>query len=281
MGNKQDIIGASFKNTADEPTAGLPGSNTRPTRPASPFNADFDGDEYPSIAARGTSSTVEQKNLTDEPKPPVSPPETPVAKSTYLNKLEWVTPAGAPRGFSIAYNAISEDQELALIQWLDTVGKWEHITGLREDAAGRRVQHQGYIYGYKTRAVTKCDPLTGPIAAVAKELAAAGAMPEPTQVIVNEYSASQHIAPHTDAKVFGDTICGLSLGEGTSMTFRSSTSPETEICLPARSLMRMTGYARHACTHGIARSSTYLGPDGERVAKGAKYRRISVTYRTV
>jgi alkylated DNA repair dioxygenase AlkB len=147
----------------------------------------------------------------------------------------------------------------------------------------RRVQHYGYRYDYRARAVTSdmyLGALPDWLADLGNRLHADGhiALP-PTQVIINEYLAGQGIAPHVDCEpCFGDTIISLSLGSACVMNF-SHLKSDTEIpvLLEPRSLVIMRGESRYDWKHGIpARKSDVY--HGETIPRG---RRVSVTFRTV
>ena len=93
------------------------------------------------------------------------------------------------------------------------------------DDLKRRVQHYGWRYRYKARAVTRDDYL-GPLPAWAQEIArrlddpAKGLMTRaPDQLIVNEYTPGQGISQHVDRPVFGPVIASLSLGSACVMKF--------------------------------------------------------------
>lgn len=162
---------------------------------------------------------------------------------------------------------ISVDEERELIEAID--GQlW--LNDLK-----RRVQHYGYKYDYKARAVT-ADSYLGSLSdwliPVTRKLPF-----KPDQAIVNEYLPGQGISSHVDCvPCFADTIASLSLGSGAMMQFVNG-QEKHDLYLKPRSLIILSGPARYEWTHAIpARKSDVV--DGFKIERG---RRISVTFRTV
>lgn len=147
----------------------------------------------------------------------------------------------------------------------------------------RRVQHYGYKYDYKARAVHNdayLGPLPGWLSSVCKKLYNDGIFSHiPDQVIVNEYLPGQGISAHTDCiPCFADTIASLSLGSACVMDFFNPKANEKKsIALPERSLITLTGQARYEWKHAIpARKLDII--DGVKVERN---RRVSLTFRNV
>lgn len=146
----------------------------------------------------------------------------------------------------------------------------------------RRVQHYGYKYDYKKRAVSL--QYLGELPAWAKKLAGRlhqeGLPPQiPDQLIVNEYKPGQGIARHIDCvPCFGDTILSLSLGSACVMNFTHiPAGTKTALLLQPGSLLILQGEARYQWQHGIAPRQR----DKYRGAEFARTRRVSLTFRTV
>ena len=162
---------------------------------------------------------------------------------------------------------ISAEEERALMKAIDGQ-PW--LNDLK-----RRVQHYGYKYDYKERAV-KPDSYLGPLpdwlGPVTHKLPF-----KPDQAIVNEYEPGQGISAHIDCvPCFGATIASLSLGSGAIMQF-SNRNEKQEIYLEPRSLIVLSGEARFRWAHAIpARKSDTLG--GFKIDRS---RRLSLTFRTV
>lgn len=139
----------------------------------------------------------------------------------------------------------------------------------------RRVQHYGYKYDYKARAVT-ADSYLGSLPdwlmPVTQKLPF-----KPDQAIVNEYLPRQGISAHVDCvPCFSDTIASLSLGSGAVMQFTNGLEKH-DLYLEPRSLIILSGPARYEWTHAIpARKSDMV--DGFKIERG---RRVSLTFRTV
>ena len=147
----------------------------------------------------------------------------------------------------------------------------------------RRVQHYGYRYDYRARAVTE-DAFLGKLPGWLQELATelqsyARFEQTPDQVIINEYEPGQGISAHVDCvPCFSETIASLSLLSACTMNFEERTSGERRhVVLAPRSLLVLRGPSRYCWTHSIpARQSDMI--DGRRVARG---RRVSLTFRKV
>lgn len=147
----------------------------------------------------------------------------------------------------------------------------------------RRVQHYGYKYDYKARAVGNDDylgPLPDWLASFSKKLHDNGIFPStPDQVIVNEYLPGQGISAHIDCvPCFADTIASLSLGSPCIMEFSDTqTSEKKSIVLEDRSLIILSGPARYKWQHAIpARKSDIVNG-----IKTERARRASLTFRNV
>lgn len=170
-------------------------------------------------------------------------------------------------GLSYLPDFISAEEERALIEAID------HQPWLSD--LKRRVQHYGYKYDYKARAVTN-DAYLGPLPdwlmPVIQKLSF-----KPDQAIVNEYEPGQGISAHVDCvPCFDEMIASLSLGSGATMQFRKENEKQ-EIYLEPRSLTILSGPARYEWTHAIpARKSDMVSG-----FKIERERRISLTFRTV
>ena len=76
---------------------------------------------------------------------------------------------------------------------------------------------------------------------------------EPNEIMVIEYASGQGLDPHIDGPFWGDVIGSLSLGREAVMRFSPRSAPDQaiDVPLPARSLVLMTGPARHNWYHAI------------------------------
>lgn len=144
----------------------------------------------------------------------------------------------------------------------------------------RQVQHYGYRYDYKARAIDhsmRLGSLPEFATIIAKRLLILGLIDEmPDQLIVNEYLPGQGIAAHVDCEpCFKDRIVTVSLGSACEMDFISTTGPIKSALLEVGSGLLLSGDARYKWMHRIrARKS-----DRNRSAQRA--RRVSLTYRNV
>ena len=148
-----------------------------------------------------------------------------------------------------------------------------------QDDLKRRVQHYGYKYDYKARAVNRSMYVgrLPPFAIeVVQQLMSHGLISGfPDQLIVNEYQAGQGISAHVDCEpCFKDTIVTVSLGSTYEMDFISLES--REVCstlLEPGSALVLGRAGRYQWMHRIrARKSDHGVPRG---------RRVSLTYRNV
>lgn len=178
-------------------------------------------------------------------------------------------------GLQLISDFVSLEQQHELLATIDSL-PW------RNDLE-RRVQHYGWVYDYKRRAVDASMYL-GPLPSWALQLATRlrdeGSMAKlPDQLIVNEYVPGQGIAKHVDCKpCFGPVVASLSLGSATTMVLQRGREPDKlELRLPIRSLLILAEDARYVWSHMIpARQSDMV--DGVRRARA---RRVSLTFRTV
>lgn len=147
----------------------------------------------------------------------------------------------------------------------------------------RRVQHYGYKYDYKSRAIGN-DSYLGPLpewlSSLSKKLHDNRIFPSvPDQIIVNEYLPGQGISAHIDCvPCFADTIASLSLGSPCVMEFSNLKIGEKKsILLEDRSLIVLSGPARYEWQHAIpARKSDIING-----IKTDRARRVSLTFRNI
>lgn len=179
-----------------------------------------------------------------------------------------------PEDFVIVPDFLTKSEEDELIQAIDAA-PWN------QDLK-RRVQHYGFRYDYKARAVSLRDRL-GELpdwaADVARRLVDYGYFTSPPdQVIVNEYKPGQGINPHTDRSTcFGPSVASLSLGSDIVMDFTDGAGKSGSVLLPRRSMLILRGSSRTVWRHGIAprrRDTNSLGTF-------VRTRRVSLTFRTV
>lgn len=180
-----------------------------------------------------------------------------------------------PPGIVYFDGFLSPDEEAAVTARLDA-GEWS--TALK-----RRVQHFGYRYDYKARAVTP-DAYLGPLppwlGVFAERLVSEGYCRNlPDQVIANEYLPGQGISAHVDCvPCFDDTIVSISLLSACEMVFRDLRGPAVcGVLLYPRSGVLLRDSGRYGWTHEIpARKSDIV--NGIRITRS---RRISLTFRRV
>lgn len=140
--------------------------------------------------------------------------------------------------------------------------EWKKVSG--RGSNGRRVQHYGYAYNYQSRSVKYLGPMPDCLSELIRRC-----LPDEEwdQCLVNEYTAGQGIAWHTDAACFGPKIVSMSFGSPATMQFKLG-GAKTEAVLRPGSVCIMTGAARRQAQHCIPG-----------MPKGA--RRVSLTFRSV
>ena len=147
------------------------------------------------------------------------------------------------------------------------------------DDLSRRVQHYGWRYDYKARAITPdmhIGALPDWLERLAQKLYDAELFEaKPEQVIVNEYEPGQGIATHIDHRGFGPTVCTISLLDNWEMDFSENWRDKQPTLLKRGSCVLLTGPSRSEWQHGIAPRKT----DDNR--QRHRKRRISLTFRTV
>ena len=190
--------------------------------------------------------------------------------------LSGLQDVGAVPGLKIWESFLTGEEQAECVREVDAAGDmW------REDLK-RRVQHYGWLYDYKAKAITSdmhVGPLPDWLARIAKKLYDDTGLFErvPEQVIVNEYEPGQGIATHTDHPGFGPTVCTISLLDDWEMDFSENWKDKIPALLQRGSCVLMTDEARHIWQHGIAKRKSEQTPNGKRDRK----RRLSLTFRTV
>lgn len=174
---------------------------------------------------------------------------------------------------------LNESEESRIVEEIDRSEWSRDLT--------RRVQHYGWAYDYRRRAVAdsmRLGELPTWAATIAGRLVSAGVLPEiPDQVIVNEYVGKQGIAGHTDHDSFAEGIAMISLLESWEMVFRERIERRNKraFMLERRSVAVMTGEARYDWMHEIPRRKWERRSPGSGAAKTLRGRRLSLTFRKV
>ena len=179
-------------------------------------------------------------------------------------------------GLTIAEGFLTPEQQAYCIKRVDSAeGQWLNDLS-------RRVQHYGWRYDYKARAITPDmhigalpDWLTELSHRLYDETGLFDRVPE--QVIVNEYLPGQGIATHIDHPGFGPTVCTISLLDDWEMDFSENWKDKSPALLQRGSCVLLTGDARSVWQHGIAPRKSESTEAGRRPRK----RRLSLTFRTV
>ena len=181
-------------------------------------------------------------------------------------------------GLQFLPSFLTPEQEADCVRRIDAAeGQW------RNDLR-RRVQHYGWRYDYKVRAITPdmhIGVLPDWLAALAKRLYEETGLFDrvPEQVIVNEYEPGQGIATHIDHLGFGATVCTISLLDDWEMDFSENWKDKSPALLHRRSCVLLTGDSRSAWQHGIASRKREYSESGK--LERRRSRRLSLTFRTV
>ena len=172
---------------------------------------------------------------------------------------------------------LDDDEQHVAVKHIDA-NQW------RKDL-GRRVQHYGWRYDYRSRTITSdmyLGPLPGWITKIAEHLCNETELFDriPDQVIVNEYKPGQGIALHADKDCFGATVATISLGDDWEMKFRpvkESSDEDKSIMLQRGSALILTDDARFQWMHGIDKRKI----ERDKLNLRKRRRRVSLTFRTV
>ena len=187
-----------------------------------------------------------------------------------------VQDAASVPGLHFVEEFLTPEEQAYCVQRIDVAkGEW------RNDLS-RRVQHYGWRYDYKARAITPdmhLGSLPNWLANVAQKLYDETGLFDrvPEQVIVNEYLPGQGIATHIDHKGFGPTVCMVSLLDDWEMDFSKNWKNKNPALLKQGSVVLLDGPARDIWQHGIAPRRSEPTTNGRRDRK----RRLSMTFRTV
>lgn len=179
------------------------------------------------------------------------------------------------RGLKYVPEFLTKEEHAAL--WLE-INRESWLGDLK-----RRVQHYGWKYDYRSRAIDYSmflGALPPWALKLAHRLKNENYISElPDQVIINEYEPGQGIANHIDCEpCFGDTVISISLGSPCVMDFINiKTKEKIEAILEPRSMVVIAGESRKLWTHGIIGRKTDVF-NGQRIDRRL---RISLTFRKV
>ncbi len=208
----------------------------------------------------------------DEPRGLVTPDHI---NYTLSGQAEMQEASSVP-GLKFVAGFLTPEEQHECVERVDAaVDEW------RRDLA-RRVQHYGWRYDYKARAITPDmhlgalpDWLSNLAYRLYEETGQFDRVPE--QVIVNEYQPGQGIAMHIDHQGFGPTVCTISLLDDWEMDFSSDWKHKQPALLQRGSCVLLTGASRSKWQHGIAPRKSEILASGRR----NRERRLSLTFRTV
>ncbi|GAM84036.1 hypothetical protein ANO11243_020270 [Dothideomycetidae sp. 11243] len=202
-----------------------------------------------------------------------------------------------PAGLSIIHGFVSEDEELAILSFLEEQA-W------RTDLS-RRSLHFGGTYCV----MPPRDSSPGTRRRIEQTIITAPSMPaelefvlqrmvdrglyvdsaRPAYCIVNEYRPGQGISAHVENFRFGEPVCALTLAGCDTMRFhqlqkphdgsvrsgKAASAPRSgkrqDVDMARRSLLIMRGEARHSWQHEIVRGRTRSRPPA--------WKRVSLTFR--
>jgi alkylated DNA repair dioxygenase AlkB len=190
-------------------------------------------------------------------------------------------------GVTIVPGFITHGEETALLATVDRDDRWD--TGPASTQASRRTQHFGYAYDYRIQGASADSPVQEPppqVASLVRRMRSEIAEADKgfDQITLQEYTAGQGIPPHIDTVwAFGPVLASISLLSDCVMRFRpvfgvlDDPAAVTDLLLPRRSLLLLSGSARYHFSHAIlARKHDVV--DGNVVPRG---RRLSLTFRSM
>jgi len=207
---------------------------------------------------------------------------------------EKVKMATKVKGLYYKPNVIDKEYTKELVLFLDKSGEWKPVSSKflksGEESKGRKVQHYGYKYDYKTGSIyektnpipKEFEPLIKSLKDICKSLHILPKGYVFNQVIVNNYDSGQGISSHTDVKDYGDVIGCYTIGSGGIMRFKKGSEQHDitrvhDIYVEPKSLYIMSGDSRKVWKHEmLSRKSDIV--NGVKIARG---RRISLTFRNV
>jgi alkylated DNA repair dioxygenase AlkB len=184
-------------------------------------------------------------------------------------------------GLRLVEDFISPQEEKHLISYLDD-NTWNG-NGIEPNGELRRRTLQfGALFRYKTRQVeSEMTPLPKEFEFLLKRMSEMDLYREKAcnHLVVNEYQKGQGIMPHIDSeKLFGDTICSLSMLSDCVMEFLDPVSGQLfSYLLKRRSLLILQKDARYNYKHSISKNEIDIY-DGTEVERS---RRVSITFRTI
>jgi alkylated DNA repair dioxygenase AlkB len=175
-------------------------------------------------------------------------------------------------------NAISKNYSKQLYKDINSK-EWASVS---KSLNSRKVQHYGYKYDYKRRAVAEKGPpipsflhqLIQDLKDYIKKLNLKDL--EFNQVIINKYEPGQGISKHTDAKDYGPIIGCYTIESGSTMKFHKDDN-SVGLYVNPNSLYIMSGESRYKWTHEMPSTKSDL-VDGKRLPRSC---RISITFRNV
>ena len=174
---------------------------------------------------------------------------------------------GAPEGFEYIPEFLSEDEEHALLDWIESEVEFKTFE-MRSQEARRRVAHFGYDYGYDRGDVSAKEPLPLALLSLRDRVASFLEVPpeEVVEALVTEYTPGAGIGWHRDAPVFG-VVAGVSLLADCDFRFRRGESGRSlALNVASRSAYKLTGESRWGWQHHIPLMKTL---------------RYSITFRTL
>lgn len=157
-------------------------------------------------------------------------------------------------------------------------------------ANGRKVQHYGFLYDYRSGAINKkavdFTPMVTQLADILESVCINSGIElsakqkdigyKFNQCIINNYTPGQGISEHIDNLAYGEIIGCYTLGSGANMRFKFNNNIK-DIYVEANSLYIMSEDARYKWTHQMPAAKFDI-VDGFKIPRS---RRISATFRYV
>ncbi len=205
--------------------------------------------------SQGNSQEGEQEHLSERPES--------VLDMSCLGKLEHIRD-----GLLYLPNFITETEE-AMMQERVNIGEWYN-------RSGRMMQSYGFNYkkGEYDAPLHETTPIPVEFRSIIERINSLTKR-DFNQMTVNRYEPGQGIDAHYDHLTrFGDTIVGITLGSGCTLTFQHM-KDRVDVYLEPRSLYVMQGDMRYVWKHKISKLFSDE-VDGEVIKRGT---RTSLTFR--
>eukprot|EP01127_Copromyxa_protea_P022570 TRINITY_DN815_c1_g1_i1.p1 TRINITY_DN815_c1_g1~~TRINITY_DN815_c1_g1_i1.p1 ORF type:complete len:1215 (-),score=309.56 TRINITY_DN815_c1_g1_i1:20-3664(-) len=205
---------------------------------------------------------------------------TPGAKAEQKKEKKQKSGPSLPPGCKYVPSFLTAAEAGQLLTFIDTQF-WDKTLKRRTQQYGWEYNY-GKAYSNEDKSLSRLSPTKAIphwLNSLCQKLVNENYFPvKPDQIIVNEYTPGQGIAPHIDHDgSFDDWVACISLISGVTMNFQKSAKETKSVYLMPGSLLLMTGEGRYEWTHGI----DSVVSDVVRGQTVLRRRRVSVTFRKI